>query len=827
MLDEKLWTALCGRGSYKLSEFLQYAYYDEIDNIYIMKDSSVGFILEIYPVPGMDEKNLKNISDIFVHQDIRDGDSFQIINYASDEIDTYIKNYLFKKTSANSLLSDYCMSNARFYLESGKKGFKGFDKLYRPKDFRVYLAYRTSTVQGEESIFKNIMSNFKFWKGIKEVKFEEFERKISRCLDIRISARNLLELSGTFARDLPPDGLINFYCSFFGRKGHYSPYDRRYLIADQLIDSEVCADLTGEACINFGKRKSSVFTVKKDPEYITPAMTYEMLGSMLYDSSQMPPNSLAVLNVKCRERNKSLDKLDIQIAAEEHFVKGYRKDDKRKKELEKLKKETMSGFTPHEAYMAFITMSDAENGINEKDANLRITKQMESAGYMPQMETMIKLPLFLSSLPLNFNSVDLDFFKRKKLYTSWNIACMAPVYGDYKGTFNPSQFYISRRSQLVGMDYFSRDMGSNQVVIIIGQSGLGKSFLIQGIVANYLAEDAIACLIEVADESNSSYKNGTFQFGGEYIDLTNFKYSLNPFAAIPDEGLSIEDWNILVMILSFMASPNEPINQVMEGFLDKAVKRVIEGSGNKGSIDEIYRVVREYSTELSDRLYNYTSGARFGALFDPLKPGITFGNNLTTIQIPPEEIIGKNALTLMYLTGLYRFSLIVYGKKFKGVKKLAVYDEAHNILYKQLIAEMLEKQSRQYRRCDGAVIIGTQNLEDIYLNANAKALVDNAAYQIIFRQPEATLERLQKENKLIINNEIKKLFMSINNRRGMSEFMLVTQSGQSILRHIGTPMDTVLFGSSSIEKSRIEEMVESGRDFRDSVNILAEEIANG
>lgn len=823
MYDEKLWTALCGRGRRTLSEYFQYAYPDDLNDLYIMNDNSIGFILEFYPILGIDETRLKHIADLFSHPELKEGDAIQVINYASEDIDQYLENYLKKKTKTNNLLKDYCKESALHFMRAQHTGFKGLDPAFRPKDFRVLISFRTGTGRQKSAPLLDM------WNDIKSVFSPsrasiDFGTEINRTMTIRTHMMSLLSIAGTGASDLSPDGLLSFYDKLFGvsreRIRYYSPSE---LLSSQIVDSSISASLLKDNEIDFGSRQAAVFTIKKWPKYITPGNTYEMLGSMFYDSAQLPPNTLSVLNVRCKDKAKAIDNLDVKITTEEHVVKGYRKNDSRKKELEKIRDEAMSGFQPHEAYLTFITIAGGESGITLNKAALNLTSQIEAAGYHWQRETMIKMPLFLNALPLNFNPLDLDWFQRKMTLSSWNLACAAPIYGDYKGSLTPSFINISRRSQLVGIDFFDRNLGSNQVILVFGQSGLGKSFLIQGITANYLAEDAMACIIEVADESNSSYKNSTLQFDGKYVDLTNYEYTLNPFTYLPDEGLSLEDWNIMVMILSYIASPQEPISEEYANYLDWAVRKVVENSGRKGTLDEVYEVVKEKSTVLADKLYGYTSQGRFGDLFDPRKPGIIFDTKLTTIQIPPAEIVGKNALTLMYLSAIYRYSLVVYGKKHKGIKKLAIYDEAHNVLHNPMIAEMLEKQSRQYRRCDGAVIIGSQNLEDVYLNPNAKALVDNAAYQFIFQQPAQTLARLKAENKLIVNDEVEKLFASIQNRKGMSEYMLLSQKGQSILRHIGNPMDRVLFGSSSQEKAKIENMMKNNMDLRAAVAALMEE----
>ncbi len=824
--DNYLWNLMCGEGRYKPSQFVEYRDYDYKTGIFTMKDGSLGLIKEFYPILGLDESRLKALKDIYSLDLLRENDTIQVINFATDCIEPYLKSYLAKKSRNNEVLWKYCKETVENILEVKQKGYRGiFPETYTPKDFLVLLTFRTAAsnikrLLNPDGIKKyiSIMSGRSTANEIEEDNRNEIERVLRIGKEISI----LLKQAGTEIRDFAPEELKWFIDQLFGRKGTIRINPHR-TIASQIFDSEMYIDIGNPEYIKTSGSDIGVFTVKDYPESIYPSDTSNMLGSYLSDRNQIPANTLTCLNLKVISQVKAKEMIQKK-KARHSFLKRIKGAGEKVRELDEMEKSINEGNHMHEGYLTFLAVRDSSKRYDINDTMRRLSSQIESAGYLAQKETFIKLPIFFNSLPLNFNFRNLDFFDRKHQLSAWNCASMAPYYGDLKGNTNkPSQFFISRRSQEYSFDVFSEN-SNDYAVIIFGPPGTGKSFLIQTMAASYLAEDAIAVITEVGH----SYENSTRLLKGRYIDFNkNNDISFNPFLNLESGIISNYELLNFTNLFQFMVSPKEQLGEDKIGYLSKAIRKVADDFGNKGNIEKVMSALRsEKHKDLADCLYNYSLKGMYGNLCDPGKKSFSLDNNLTSIALPPIEKIGETLLTFEYMAIFSKISSIVYSKNFYDRRKFITYDEYHNVNNNPFLSPMISKQFRQYRKCFASVVIGTQSLEDVHCNEYCKVLADSASYQIVFQQKSASIDRLKNEHKLNLGNEAtEKLFRSIGGRKGAySEFMLMTPNGNTLLRHIGSPFEKVLFGSEAKEILRIEELEKTGMTLADAVEkIVIEE----
>lgn len=828
--DKYLWEELCGDGRRKICEFLEFWDYDPSEGVYLMKDGTLGFIFEFYPILGLDERRQKALADIFSVDILSDGDSIQIINYANDFIQMMVESYLDNKNTQNETLSKYCDSNASYIMKAKTVGFKGFPELYTPKDFKVLITFRTGlhVING----LLDIKGLFKSIESIKSVfgisndngTAERYHEEYKRLLKIKKEFGNLLKQAGTDYRNYTPIELVWYFSRIFGKKDLRLFYKPGKILAEQLVDASMPVSVEDMEFIKAGDQQISVVSVKEYPDQIDAWQTSDMIGSFMNDRNQMPSNTVSCLNVKIRDQNAMKNMINEKILYYNTF-KAFPKAREKIEELKHLTTQISSGNHLHEGFLGFFTIRNESNAYDIQDATRNLVSQVETAGYQAQKETLIKLPLLLGMLPLNFNTRYLDFYERKKTLNSWNCSSIAPAYGDIKGNSDiPAMFYISRRSQLYAFNPFSTGE-DHYTSLFIGGPGSGKSFQIQCLSYNLLAMNAIVVIMEVGH----SYEKSTKHIGGRYLDFGSDEYpSMNPFLTLGSGEITPEEHMNLTTIFSFMISPRRVLDKRDEGYVSKAVKKVAMDLGVRGRVEDVQKALKEDSKELSDALWIYTADGANGKLFDGQRQGFIFDNQLTAISFQPVEKIGEDLLTLQYMVAIAKASGIVYAKENLHLPKMVCYDEFHNVNNNPYISPLIAKQARQYRKNKGSVIIGTQTLEDIYCNEYAKVLADTAAYQFVFKQKTATIERLKSENKLGLSNPgIDNLLKSVNSVKGKySEFMLMTQNGNTVLRYIGSPMDKALFGSEADEMMKIRKYQESGMNLAEAIDKYAGEMAS-
>lgn len=129
---------------------------------------------------------------------------------------------------------------------------------------------------------------------------------------------------------------------------------------------------------------------------------------------------------------------------------------------------------------------------------------------------------FLSVLPVGRNQFGTQF---ERVLPASSVANLYPF--SYSGKVDPQGFYIGRdkfgSNILVDFDRRAPDK-SNANILILGNSGQGKSYLMKLLLTN-LRESGktILCL-----DPESEYRDLTERLGGCYIDLMSGEYRINP-----------------------------------------------------------------------------------------------------------------------------------------------------------------------------------------------------------------------------------------------------------------------------------------------------------
>jgi type IV secretory pathway VirB4 component len=129
---------------------------------------------------------------------------------------------------------------------------------------------------------------------------------------------------------------------------------------------------------------------------------------------------------------------------------------------------------------------------------------------------------FLSVLPTGYNSFDKQF---ERVLPASSVANLYPL--NYSGKTDPHGFYIGKdkfgSNVLVDFDRRSDDK-TNSNILILGNSGQGKSYLMKLILINLRAGGKSILSLD----SEQEYEDLTNNLGGCYIDLMSGKYLINP-----------------------------------------------------------------------------------------------------------------------------------------------------------------------------------------------------------------------------------------------------------------------------------------------------------
>ena len=129
---------------------------------------------------------------------------------------------------------------------------------------------------------------------------------------------------------------------------------------------------------------------------------------------------------------------------------------------------------------------------------------------------------FISRMPCGYNAFGTEF---ERVLPAGSVANLYPF--SYSGKTDPHGFYIGRDryGTNIVVDFDRRaDDKTNANILILGNSGQGKSYLLKLLLTNLrMAGKSVICL-----DAEAEYRELTENLGGCYIDLMTGEYLINP-----------------------------------------------------------------------------------------------------------------------------------------------------------------------------------------------------------------------------------------------------------------------------------------------------------
>ena len=205
-------------GSLKLSDYLCYRYFEANSENFLLSEDVAGFMLEIAPLVGIDDKAVRSLNLFFAKELPKDG-VLQFFLMASSDIDDFFERWQNERINKHPILQritrsriDYFKKQAANLAGSGKK---------LPRDFRIYVSYS-----------KNCRRSYGFGSSRSNNHSDFAEIKSFR---IRLSDKLAsLNLSPRICKE---GDLIRFVREFieFGDAHHYRSKNKHDILSDQSL----------------------------------------------------------------------------------------------------------------------------------------------------------------------------------------------------------------------------------------------------------------------------------------------------------------------------------------------------------------------------------------------------------------------------------------------------------------------------------------------------------------------------------------------------------------------------------------------------------------
>ncbi len=350
-------------------------------------------------------------------------------------------------------------------------------------------------------------------------------------------------------------------------------------------------------------------------------------------------------------------------------------------------------------------------------------------------------------VPAGGLDADLARMGRMKTLLTSSAVNLAPVHGEWRGQgaspdAPPALLLIGRRGQPACWSPFANEAG-NYNVAVTGKSGSGKSVLMQELVAGIAGAGGEAVVID----DGRSFQHTAEALGGVFIAFGKDPARLNPFAMIDadvaarDGDYREECFAMLAAVVGRMCRRRGRIDDIEAALIDEAIARAWEEAGNGADLGTVQRRLEaagdRRASDMALALGPWRPGGALGRLFEGSEtPALDAA--LTVFELAELKGRGDVQGVVLMLVVFLATQRMYHGPRTRP--KAIVIDEAWDLLSGEDSRAFLEGAARRARKYRGALVTGTQSVNDYYANPAARAAWDNADWTIFLAQKDESVE---------------------------------------------------------------------------------------
>lgn len=783
---------------------------------------SMGFCIETFPQTGASEEMERVLTSLFLSCPV--GTGIQITMYASPDILPVLRQQALHSpvdTEEHGLRSTNIyrrLSRRRIDFYLNKRGRPIFPNYpYALRDFRCVISVALP-LDPEKPI------------------------DIEEALRVRESVHSILRSAMLPGIDWTPDHLINFAADFLdheraiGKRTTRLEYDETEFIRNHVSSIEI-ASVVADTCIKMRKSGGDetalqCFSVTKYPKYFKLHNMEAMIGDYFRMALSIPCPFLITMGAVVQDYEAAQTQAQLKSAratqAAASTLARFQPDlQDRKQDWDMVLRAFSNGRNVVQMYHQVVLVSS----MNEASRCEQMVRSVwQARGVNLSKDVYLQHQALVAALPCTLTTglqSDLRQFGRIGTKTSDNAITTAPLLAEWKGTGTPILTMFGRRGQIMSFDLF--DSTGNYNFSVTAASGSGKSVFVNEMAFRYLADGAKVWIIDVG----RAYKNLCALIGGEFIEFTDEQSNqicLNPFSIIIDIN---NDMEMLRPIIARMASPQEKLNNYGHSLLESAIKHVWDLKGKQATITDIYDYLLQNETETIDEnvrdkqrlamsLEPYTKHGVYASYFEG-EANIRFDNNFVVLEL--EELKSrKNLQGIVLMIVMYQITQTMYFNR--SLKKLVILDEAWDLIDDGTseTAKFIEAGYRRARKYHGAFGSVAQSVDVYYRNESTRAMIDNADWMFMLRQKPEAIDRLGRENKISLNENIRRQLASLTTEHGMySEVFVHSPMGCGIGRLILDPFSMLLYSSLPQDFEAVTNLTRQGLQVDEAIETILQQ----
>lgn len=555
------------------------------------------------------------------------------------------------------------------------------------------------------------------------------------------------------------------------------------------------------------------------PEHIKSkaSMTYPIgLG--------LPINHILNITIEILDSDKTLEKLNSESKSLNFLAMCYEPASRKKKAIKKFS-ETVTNFGYTTACTGVnVILIDSDK--NKLDRNTSLTQNafMNMNHSKCFVENFDTANLFFATIPGNARS---NF----RGFTNTTIQGLCYLCKEGLYISDPKGFiYYDRFGRPVSVDFWFTKKVNNKNMLMIGPSGTGKSYWINGFILQSIIHNFDNIIIDIG----GSYKNMIHLNGGRYFDSRNIKsFSFNPFLCPKDpagryiyqvddpddEEASNDTINKIATIIAKIWKKDEDIKSIEWELLKKSIKDFYEKININP--EKTFPCLTSYRNFIETYQLDDYKKSKFdinglSIMLQPYSEGEYkfLLNSTENIDITTDTLIGFDMEDAAKKEYFPIVTLIVLNlaidkiKNRRGIKKRLIVDEGLDFLMDKKMGEFIASLYRTYRKKEGGIMVAAQNVkfiknlspliqDSVVGNCDIKVILDHRQYADFYPEVQSILS--------LSDNEIEML-KSIQTSDTWRQFFVKIGSQASILGYGVSEYADAAFDSRESVVVQIEEL---------------------
>ena len=312
---------------------------------------------------------------------------------------------------------------------------------------------------------------------------------------------------------------------------------------------------------------------------------------------------------------------------------------------------------------------------------------------------------------------------------------------------------------------------------------------------------------------------------------------LNPFSMLQADKMGSKEYEseaveLITRVIATMASLGEQregrVAGMEEDSISAAVRKVWSAKGPDGEVTDVLDVLKERASkdprleDVCSKLASYARGGSFGHYFEG-RATINVENALTVVEL--SELKTQPGLEQVVLQLVMFLGTELMYKTDRSIPVAILIDEAWDLLKGPGTAKFIEGVVRRARKYTGALITGTQSIDDYYQNPAAEVCLQNSDWTVFLAQKPETIDRLQRAGKLSLPDGYGSRLKSITSVPGQfSEMAIKGSSGFFVGRLALDPFSLAVFSSKG---STVEQLNKRKAQGMTTVAALKDMVAKG